>query len=76
MKTLIKYLAKRLVETPEQAEVNEVIGRTLDVYELRVGDGDLGKIIGRQGRNIRALRIVTIASATRDGRRVTLEILE
>jgi uncharacterized protein len=76
MKEMIEYIAKRLVDRPEEVDVQEVAGERTTVYELRVGDGDLGKIIGKHGRTIRAIRTILAAAATKENKRAVLEILE
>ncbi len=76
MKELIEYIAKALVDTPEEVEVTEVEGEKVTVYELRVGDGDLGKVIGKHGRTARSLRTLLNAAAAKMGKRAVLEILE
>ena len=76
MKELIEYLAKRLVDRPEEVEVQEIAGEMTTVYELRTGDGDLGKIIGKHGQTIRAIRTILSAVATKENKRTVLELLE
>ncbi len=76
MKELIEYIVKALVDRPEEVDVREVIGEKTTVYELRVGDGDLGKVIGKHGRTIRAIRTLVSAAATKQNKRAVLEILE
>lgn len=76
MKEMIEYIARRLVDKPEEVEVHEVAGERTTVYELKVGDGDLGKIIGKHGRTIRAIRTLLAAAATKENKRAVLEILE
>ena len=76
MKELIEYIAKRLVDRPDEIQVREVAGETSFLYELRAGDGELGKIIGKHGRTIRAIREILMAGAGKEHKRVTLEILE
>jgi predicted RNA-binding protein YlqC (UPF0109 family) len=76
MKSFIEYLAKRLVDNPDLVQVNEVVGETTSVYELRVGEGDLGKVIGKHGHTLRALRTILSGVATKENRRIVLEILE
>jgi predicted RNA-binding protein YlqC (UPF0109 family) len=76
MKQLIEYLTKALVDLPDDVVVNEVVGEKTTVYELRVGEGDLGKVIGKHGRTIRAIRTLLSAAATKQGKRAVLEILE
>jgi hypothetical protein len=76
MKDLIEYIAKALVDQPDQVEVTEVEGEKVTVFELRVGDGDLGKVIGKHGRTARSLRTLLNAAASKMGKRAVLEILE
>jgi predicted RNA-binding protein YlqC (UPF0109 family) len=73
---LIEYIAKLLVDNPDEVSVEEgLVGRTT-IIELRVAASDLGQVIGRQGRTARALRAVLAAAATREDRRAVLEIVE
>jgi uncharacterized protein len=76
MKALIEFLTKALVDKPDEVEVREVVGEKTTVYELRVGEGDLGKVIGKHGRTIRAIRTLLSAAATKENKRAVLEILE
>jgi hypothetical protein len=76
MKDLIEYIAKALVDSPDQVSVKEVEGEKTTVYELRVGSGDLGKVIGKRGRTARSIRTLLNATATMSGKRAVLEILE
>ncbi len=76
MRELIEFIAKALVDEPDAVRVNEVEGEKITVIELRVAPGDLGKVIGKQGRNARAIRTLLNATATKLGKRALLEILE
>ena len=76
MKTLIEYIAKALVDDPDAVAVSEIDGEKTTVFELRVGDGDLGKIIGKHGRTARSIRNILGAAAAKQGKRAVLEILE
>jgi hypothetical protein len=76
MKELVEYIAKSLVDNPDDVTVKEVEGEKTTVYELRVGPGDLGKVIGKHGRTARSIRTLLNAAATKSGRRAVLEILE
>ena len=76
MKELITYIAKALVDKPEEVEVMEVEGEKTTVIELRVSQEDLGKVIGKQGRTARAMRTILNAAATKIRKRAVLEILE
>jgi predicted RNA-binding protein YlqC (UPF0109 family) len=69
-------MAKGLVDQPEVVEVTEVEEPDALVYELKVADDDLGKVIGKQGRTAKALRTVVAAASAKLRRRVLLEILE
>jgi len=76
MKELIEYIARALVDNPDDVKVQEIEGEKTTVYELRVGDGDLGKVIGKRGRTARSIRTLLNAAATKAGKRAVLEILE
>lgn len=76
MKTLIEMMAKSLVDKPEEVRVSELEGEKTTVYELRVGQTDLGKVIGKQGKTARAMRTIIGAAGTKMGKRCVLEILE
>ncbi|MFZ5564437.1 MAG: KH domain-containing protein [Thermodesulfobacteriota bacterium] len=76
MKELIEYIAKALVDNPDQAIVTEVDGSQTSVLELKVAKEDLGKIIGKQGRTARALRTILSAASAKLKKRTVLEIIE
>ncbi len=76
MKDLIVYIAQALVDHPDQVEVKEIAGEKTLIYELRVGQGDLGKVIGKEGRTAKAIRSIITAAAMKVGKRAQLEILE
>ena len=76
MRELIEDIAKALVDEPEQVAVKETVGEQVTVLELRVAPGDLGKVIGRQGRTARSIRTLLGACSMKLNRRFTLEILE
>lgn len=76
VKTLVEDIAKALVDEPGQVVVNEVEGEQTTVFELRVAGGDLGKVIGKQGRTARSIRTLLGAVGTKLNRRFSLEILE
>lgn len=76
MKQLIETMAKALVDKPEEVVVSEVEGERTTVFELRVAQIDLGKVIGKQGKTARAMRTILSASGTKIGKRCVLEILE
>lgn len=76
MKELIEYIAKALVDNPDEVSVTELEGRQTSVIELRVAKEDLGKVIGKQGRTARAMRTILGAASTKLRKRSVLEILE
>lgn len=76
LKELIEYLAKALVDHPEQVEVAEIAGEQTVVLELRVAKEDLGKVIGKQGRTVKAMRAILSAASSKLRKRADLEILE
>ncbi|MFN7927554.1 MAG: KH domain-containing protein [Blastocatellia bacterium] len=76
MKELVELIAKALVDHPDEVNVKEVERDQKTVVELRVAPGDLGKVIGRQGRTARAIRTILAAAGTKLKRRFVLEILE
>lgn len=76
MKELVEYIAKALVDEPDQVRVTEIEGERITVIELRVAPSDLGKVIGKQGRTARSIRTILNAVATKLRKRVVLEILE
>jgi predicted RNA-binding protein YlqC (UPF0109 family) len=76
VKTLVEDIAKALVDSPEGVVVKELAGEHATVFELRVAEGDLGKVIGKQGRTARSIRTLLGAVGTKLNRRFSLEILD
>ncbi|MDI6850845.1 MAG: KH domain-containing protein [bacterium] len=76
LKELLEYIVKELVDSPDQVSVKEIPGEKTVIFELRVGAGDLGKVIGREGRTAKAIRQIIQAAAMRKGKRAHIEILE
>ncbi len=76
MKDLISYIAKALVDKPEEVSVSEIEGEQTSVIELKVAKEDLGKVIGKQGRTARAMRTILSAASTKIRQRSVLEIIE
>ncbi len=76
IKELVDFIIRALVDQPDEVEVTAVAGEKTSVYELRVGEGDLGKVIGKHGRTIRAIRTLLSAASTKENKRAVLEILE
>jgi predicted RNA-binding protein YlqC (UPF0109 family) len=76
MKELIELIAKALVDFPEQVSVNVLEGSQATVLELSVAKVDLGKVIGKQGRTAKAIRIILGAASAKIRKRAILEIVE
>jgi len=76
MKELIEYIAKSLVDNPEEVSVTELEGEQTTVIELKVAKEDLGKVIGKQGRTAKAMRTILGAASMKLKKRSVLEILE
>lgn len=74
MKELVEVIAKALVKDPEEVIVNEITDNSGTVYQLHVAPEDMGKVIGKQGRIAKAIRTVVKAAATRENKRVMVEI--
>ncbi|WKY48833.1 KH domain-containing protein [Eubacteriaceae bacterium ES3] len=76
MKELVEIIAKSLVDHPEEVSVTEVEGEQSITLELKVANDDMGKVIGKQGRIAKAIRTVIKAAATKEDKRVMLEIIQ
>ena len=76
MKELLTYVAQNLVEHPDQVSVREVEGDGETVLELRVAPEDMGKVIGRQGRIAKEIRVLMRSAAQRIGKRISVEIVD
>ena len=76
MTRLVEAIAKSLVDNPEGVVVTETSGRQGTVIQLRVAPDDMGKVIGKQGRIAKALRTVVKAAATKENKKVTVEIVK
>ena len=76
MKELVKFIAESLVDYPELVEVKEIEKSNTIIIELRVAPDDMGKIIGKQGKIAKAMRTVVKAVATKENKRVMLEIIQ
>jgi predicted RNA-binding protein YlqC (UPF0109 family) len=76
MKEFVEYIVRSLVDNPDQVEVKEIQGSRTTVYELRVAQGDLGKVIGKSGQTAKSIRTLLAAASARQGKRAVLEILE
>lgn len=75
-KELVEYIVKSLVDKPEEVQIEEKEDERSIVLELRVGEGDIGKVIGKQGRIAKAIRTILSASVTKNGKHAVLEILD
>ncbi len=76
LKELVEHIAKSLVDSPDEVVVKEIEGEQTTIYELKVAQGDIGKIIGKQGRTARSIRSIISAAAMKYKKRAVLEILE
>ena len=76
MRMLVEQIARALVDAPEQVQVTAVEGEQSTVLELRVAQGDLGKVIGKQGRTAKSVRTILGAASMKLKKRYTLEIIE
>ena len=76
MKELVLYIVKKLVDNPEEVKVKEVKGEQNIILELSTAKEDIGKVIGKQGRTIKALRTLLNAGSVKSGHRVTLEVIK
>ena len=76
MKELIECIAKALVDNPDQVKVSEIEGEKTSMIELSVAKDDLGKVIGKQGRNAIAMRTILSAASAKVKKRAVLEIVE
>ncbi len=75
MKRLVEVIAKSLVDYPEEVRVQETTSEDMIVYELSVSASDMGKIIGKQGKTVKALRTVVNAAAVKENKKVSIEIV-
>lgn len=76
MKEYLEFIVKGLVEHPDLVSITEIVGERTTVYELRVAQGDMGKVIGKQGQTAKSIRTLLAAMSARQGKRAVLEILE
>lgn len=76
LREFVEFMAKSIVDNPEEVQVTEVAGEKTAVIELRVASEDLGKVIGKQGRTAKAIRSILSAAAAKMKKRAVLEILE
>jgi predicted RNA-binding protein YlqC (UPF0109 family) len=76
LRDLVSFIAKALVDDPDAVQVTAIEGDKTIVLELAVGEGDLGKVIGKDGRTARAMRTLLAATSAKQMKRAVLEILE
>jgi len=76
IKELIQYIAQGLVDNHYNVSVNEIVGLQTMVFELKVAKNDLGKVIGKHGRNAQAMRTILSAVSAKSNKRVVLEIID
>ena len=74
MKELLEYIAKCLVDNPDQVSIAESTGDRATVLELKVAADDMGKVIGKQGKIAKSIRTITKAALAKEGKRVVVEI--
>ena len=75
MKELVEYIVKALVDKPEEVSISQTEGESVSIIEIRVAKEDAGKVIGREGRIVNALRTITKAAGAKQNKRITVEIL-
>jgi predicted RNA-binding protein YlqC (UPF0109 family) len=76
VKEFVESIIKALVDNPEAVVLNEIEGERTTVFEVRVGPGDMGKVIGKGGQTAKAIRTIIMAISAKKGKRAQLEILE
>jgi len=76
LRELIELIIKGIVDNPDKVEINEITGEKSSIFEVKVDPNDIGKVIGRQGRNIKSIRTIVNAAAQKDDKRVVLEIVD
>ncbi len=75
MKELVELIIKGIVDNPDKVEISEIIGERSSIFEVKVDPDDIGKVIGKQGRNIKSIRTIVNAAAQKDNKRVIIEIV-
>jgi hypothetical protein len=76
MKELAEYMVKSLVDHPEEVKITEVESEKTSILEISVASDDIGKVVGKDGRIIKSLRIILASSAAKKGKRVVVEMLD
>jgi uncharacterized protein len=76
VKEFVETIIKALVDNPDAVVLKEIEGERTTVFEVRVGPGDMGKVIGKAGQTAKAIRTIIMAISAKKGKRAQLEILE
>lgn len=76
LKELLEVMIRALVDIPDQVNISEIVGEQTTVFELVVAKEDVGKVIGKQGRNAKAIRTILTAASTKLRKRSVLEIID
>ena len=76
MKELVEFIVKSLVDSPDQVEVHEVDDQSGTIVEISVAQPDMGRVIGKSGRVINSIRSIVQVAAAKQGRRISVEIVE
>ena len=76
MKEIVELIAKSLVDNPDKVKVSQLDGKQSSIIELKVAPEDVGKIIGKQGRNVQAIRVILGAAGMKLKKRFNLELIE
>ena len=76
MREFVEFIVKQLVDNPDEVKVTEIIGDRTTVIECRVGEGDVGKVIGKRGQTAKSIRTLLGCASARTGKRAVFEILD
>ena len=76
MKELVELIAKSLVDKPDEVRVSQLSGENSTIFELKVAPEDIGKVIGKQGRNVQAIRVILGAAGMKIKKRLSLDLIE
>jgi hypothetical protein len=75
LKELLELIIKEIVDEPDKVEINQIIRENTSIFEVKVDPKDIGKVIGKQGRNIKSIRTILNAASQKDNKRVIIEIV-
>lgn len=75
LKELFEFMIKGIVDFPEKVEINQIVTENTIVFEVKVDQSDVGKVIGKQGKNIKAIRLIMNAAAQKNDKRAIIEII-